>query len=288
MRYMGIDPGKSGGIAVVDPAKRLVYATKMPDTLRGLLNVIKRHAEGTVCYLEQVHSMPRDGGKASFTFGRGFGHIELALTVYDVQYALVLPQTWQRALHTLTGGDKNITKAKAQRMFPRLNVTHATADALLIATYCRHVHEASTHGEEDRKEEEPPPDPNAPPPVDPKIQTTQMQLAADGQKFQAETQNDAMKSQAQREFDAQEKMKDRQLQIILKKMDHMQQQAEKEAQQSLGMEEAAPEDSQEQNGMAQMAQAIAMLSQALLAPKQIIKDDAGRPIGVAPMLEQPQ
>jgi hypothetical protein len=32
-----------------------------------------------------------------------------------------------------TGGDKNISKARAQELFPRVKVTHKNADALLLA-----------------------------------------------------------------------------------------------------------------------------------------------------------
>jgi len=32
---------------------------------------------------------------------------------------------------------KNIDKAEAQRRYPKIKMTHAIADALLIATYCR-------------------------------------------------------------------------------------------------------------------------------------------------------
>jgi len=40
-------------------------------------------------------------------------------------------------LGCLSKGDKNVTKAKAQEQFPNIKVTHATADALLIALYGR-------------------------------------------------------------------------------------------------------------------------------------------------------
>lgn len=35
----------------------------------------------------------------------------------------------------------NVTKAKAQELFPKEKVTHATADALLLATYCKRTHD---------------------------------------------------------------------------------------------------------------------------------------------------
>ena len=39
----------------------------------------------------------------------------------------------------LSKGDKNVTKSRAQELFPELKITHAIADALLIAEYGRRV-----------------------------------------------------------------------------------------------------------------------------------------------------
>ena len=36
-------------------------------------------------------------------------------------------------------GDKNVTKRRAQELFPGARVTHAVADALLLAEYCRRL-----------------------------------------------------------------------------------------------------------------------------------------------------
>jgi hypothetical protein len=37
----------------------------------------------------------------------------------------------------LTKGDKNVSKRKAQELFPSTKVTHAIADSMLIAAYGR-------------------------------------------------------------------------------------------------------------------------------------------------------
>jgi hypothetical protein len=42
-------------------------------------------------------------------------------------------------MRCLTKGDKNVSKARAQELFPALKITHATADALLIAEYGRRL-----------------------------------------------------------------------------------------------------------------------------------------------------
>ena len=63
----------------------------------------------------------------------------MALTAAGIPFERVRPQQWQKSLGCLTKGDKNVTKRKAQELFPMMKVTHATADALLIAEYGRRV-----------------------------------------------------------------------------------------------------------------------------------------------------
>jgi hypothetical protein len=59
----------------------------------------------------------------------------MALTAACIPFARIRPQVWQKELGCLTKGDKNVSKRKAQELFPSMKVTHATADALLIAKY---------------------------------------------------------------------------------------------------------------------------------------------------------
>jgi len=142
---IGIDPGVNGGIAWITDGKPCVE--KMPDTLQDLwelINDIRRCEMATQrfpnehrchAYLEQVHSSPQMGVKSAFTFGNGFGHLEMALTAAGIPFARIRPQVWQKELGCLTKGDKNVSKRKAQELFPSMKVNHATADALLIAKY---------------------------------------------------------------------------------------------------------------------------------------------------------
>jgi Holliday junction resolvasome RuvABC endonuclease subunit len=115
----------------------------MPDTLQDLWELIQdiysdtfiRNISTIKAYLEQVHSSPQMGVVSSFTFGNGFGHLEMALTAAGIPFERVRPQVWQKAMGCMTKGDKNVSKRKAQELFPSMKVTHATADALLIASY---------------------------------------------------------------------------------------------------------------------------------------------------------
>jgi Holliday junction resolvasome RuvABC endonuclease subunit len=134
---IGIDPGVNGGIAWITNGKPCVE--KMPDTLQDLwglvADIVGEFGSGSKAYIEQVHSSPQMGVKSAFTFGNGFGHLEMALTAAEISFERIRPQVWQKAMGCMTKGDKNVSKRRAQELFPQIKVTHAIADALLIAAY---------------------------------------------------------------------------------------------------------------------------------------------------------
>jgi crossover junction endodeoxyribonuclease RuvC len=135
---IGLDPGASGGIAwIVDG---VADCRKMPETERDiweLLSVLR--LRGGTAFIERVHSMPKQGVASSFKFGQQYGTLRGMLIGSEIPFEEVTPQRWQKALGCLTKGDKNVSKAKAQQLFPHLKITHAVADALLIAEYARRI-----------------------------------------------------------------------------------------------------------------------------------------------------
>lgn len=144
MIYIGIDPGLSGGIAWITDSG-IVCAIKMPETERDVLDLFEGiggagGAGMSIAFLERVGVMPAQGIVSAFTFGKGIGGLRMALTAARIRFDEVTPATWQRAMQCLSGGDKNITKRRAQQLFPDRTITHATADALLIAEYGRRLH----------------------------------------------------------------------------------------------------------------------------------------------------
>lgn len=142
--YLGIDPGKSGGIALV--TEDSAEAHKIPPTNLDLFNLITSLVEGknTFAVIEKVHSSPQMGVRSAFTFGQGKGALLMALAVNtqlnQLIYEEVTPRKWQQSLSCLSGGDKNVTKERAQRLFPKIKITHAIADALLIAEYAKRTY----------------------------------------------------------------------------------------------------------------------------------------------------
>ena len=145
MKYeitIGVDPGANGGIAwITSDGKACVE--KMPDTLQDLWELVESIGFEAPdftpyqikAYIEQVSSSPQMGVVSSFSFGRGYGNLEMALTAAGIPFERVRPQVWQKALGCMTKGDKNVSKRKAQELFPDRKITHATADALLLAHY---------------------------------------------------------------------------------------------------------------------------------------------------------
>lgn len=144
MKYetiIGVDPGANGGIAWITDGKACVE--KMPDTLQDLWDLIcdihvhmgQDKQPPIKAYIEQVSSSPQMGVVSAFSFGRGYGNLEMALTAAAIPFERVRPQVWQKVLGCMTKGNKNVSKRKAQELFPDRKVTHATADALLIAYY---------------------------------------------------------------------------------------------------------------------------------------------------------
>ncbi len=144
---IAIDPGKNGGIAVFDVVRRkIVSLVKMPDTPTDILNFLSVYNTNSVCYLEKVGGLPGMGGSAMFNFGKGYGHIEMALLANKIKTVTVTPQQWQKTLQLGTKGNKSTTewknklKAKAQQLYPEVEkITLATSDALLILEHARIV-----------------------------------------------------------------------------------------------------------------------------------------------------
>lgn len=151
--FLGIDPGKTGGLALLSERGRVIACRKMPEEPADLARMLRGWwGEGLklspdVAVLERVNAgvWGKAGAKqgqsmgvvSAFTFGRGFGRLEGILETLELPYTLVMPVTWQTALDCRTGGNKAISKAKAQELFPYVPVTHAVGDALLLAEYCR-------------------------------------------------------------------------------------------------------------------------------------------------------
>ena len=110
MNVLGIDPGKSGGLAVVsreiNSLPKIIFAKKMPTlhinnkkiidilTIKTQLNLIKID----ISVIEKVHAMPRQGVTSSFQFGRSYGAIEGLCQILSSRIDYVAPVVWKKAM----------------------------------------------------------------------------------------------------------------------------------------------------------------------------------------------
>jgi|TARA_Y100001973_G_C5199976_1_gene336878 hypothetical protein len=144
--YVGIDPGKNGGIGII--YNDIQYCRKCPSTVSDMseeIKIIMGIAPDIPKYaiIESVHSMPKQGVKSVFTFGKGYGQWLGILSAHEIPYTQVSPQKWMRFYNPLPKDKKerkNQLKHLAQQRFPNLNITLATADAMLLANFLKETH----------------------------------------------------------------------------------------------------------------------------------------------------
>ncbi len=139
MIYIGIDPGKSGAVAVLEDDGRIDWM-KCSETEHDIATYVKWWSVMDVkkfAVIEQVSAMPKQGVSSTFKFGQSYGFLRGLLVAHLIPFETVTPAKWQTFMRCRSGGDKNVTKAAAQRLFPDVKVTHANADALLLTEYAR-------------------------------------------------------------------------------------------------------------------------------------------------------
>lgn len=141
---IGIDPGASGAICAIYPNGRSCDFVKLSETEADIANQLFMYSEYNelddgFAYIERVHSSPQMGVTSAFSFGKSYGFLRGLLIALKIPFEEVTPQKWQKAMGCMTKGDKNVSKARAQQLFPQVKVTHAIADALLIAEYGRRL-----------------------------------------------------------------------------------------------------------------------------------------------------
>jgi len=148
---LGIDPGKSGGIAILGPLGS-VACLPMPATDGDLIELIRETASNCedegwrlVAYVEDVPSYCGKNIPSSraFVLGKHFGFCLGLLEALNADVRLVRPQKWQKtvAMSRTRGTSqtewKNKLKGEAQRRWPeiRKQITLKTSDALLILSH---------------------------------------------------------------------------------------------------------------------------------------------------------
>lgn len=143
MIYIGIDPGKSGAMALIFGGMDETVLVPFDD--QKYCNVLRNTSgQRVLTCLEHVGAMPRQGVTSMFHFGENFGYIKGLLEANGIPYELVRPQKWKKEFGIT--GDKNSSIEVCKRLFPGVSLRRTDrcrkdddgmAEALLMAEYAR-------------------------------------------------------------------------------------------------------------------------------------------------------
>ena len=133
MKIIGIDPGLSGGIAILEDniIKVLFDMPVMSDGKKNkrqlksalLVKLIKdniKDTEDTVMVVEQVNAMPGQGVTSMFNFGQTFGAIKGICAALGLPIFLVRPAKWKKHFE-LINSSKDASRTKAIEMYPSIS-----------------------------------------------------------------------------------------------------------------------------------------------------------------------
>ena len=165
MKIIGIDPGLSGAIAVLENNK-VLNIFDIPVMSEGkknkrqlnsalLVNLLKENInkkEEVAVVVEQVNAMPGQGVTSMFNFGQTFGALKGICAALELPIFFVRPSKWKKHFE-LINSSKDASRTKAIELFPNFSNDMAKkkdankADAILIGRYfLDHYNNNGFHG----------------------------------------------------------------------------------------------------------------------------------------------
>ncbi|QXE87374.1 hypothetical protein KP003_02905 [Geomonas nitrogeniifigens] len=144
--YLGVDPGKNGGLAVLRADGVLMEYTRMPvDKIRiaDWLRRIRDAYPTIIIIAERAQAMPKQGVTSSFNYGRHFGIFEDAAILLKTAYHEVRPAIWKKAMGLSSHKRDSISACRC--LFPHVDLIpkncrtehDGIAEAVLIAEWAR-------------------------------------------------------------------------------------------------------------------------------------------------------
>ena len=145
--FIGIDPGKSGGIAYINTESGIRYTEPYSD--KALIDICRDESwrgntEHIMCCLEKVGARPGQGVVSMFSFGQSVGYIKGVLESFRIPYQEITPQKWKKEFGL--NSDKAVSAEVCRKLFPDVSLLATArckkphdgmAEALLMAEYAR-------------------------------------------------------------------------------------------------------------------------------------------------------
>ena len=145
-KYIGIDPGASGGIAVIDE-KGIMMAYKCPkssDEMSLLFQMCmgSTSAANIKLLMERVWARPTNAVRAAFSYGVNYGQWLGIVATHEVEMNTAIPVEWIKWVGCPKALKRDVRKRwlkeKAGELYPNVNkLTLATSDAILITHFAK-------------------------------------------------------------------------------------------------------------------------------------------------------
>ena len=133
MKIIGIDPGLSGAIAILENNK-VLNIFDIPVMSEGkknkkqlnsalLVNYLRENIsnnEEVAVVVEQVNAMPGQGVTSMFNFGQTFGAIKGICAALNLPIFFVRPSKWKKHFELINSA-KDSSRTKAIEMYPKLS-----------------------------------------------------------------------------------------------------------------------------------------------------------------------
>ena len=96
--FIGIDPGKNGGIAILNDISGEEVSFRCPKTVGDMFILFASGVQGASddvdCFVEFVHAFPGQGVVSTFSFGQNLGQWEGVIASQEVDINFVNPRKW--------------------------------------------------------------------------------------------------------------------------------------------------------------------------------------------------
>lgn len=160
MIVLGVDPGLTGGLALVEAGAvgfaRLLLAADVPTTgedakrrvdVPRVLEIIRTHLPDHA-FVERAQAMPDQGSSSGFIYGRAVGALEACVEGLMIPHTIVEASAWKKSHGLIKPADmdkkrwakvaKENSRQRAIKLFPgapgfERKLDHGRAEAALIA-----------------------------------------------------------------------------------------------------------------------------------------------------------
>jgi hypothetical protein len=114
--YIGIDPGKTGAIAVMDADDMSVRVFDMPGTIEEKRAILSEIGSVRCAWIEKPFFPRMIGIKNAVTIAQAYGEMKACLFFAGIPTNEVLPAAWKKQFGLST--DKDASRAYASSVFP--------------------------------------------------------------------------------------------------------------------------------------------------------------------------